>query len=390
MVRPFSRKAKEKAPVDSEDEVIEEVVGEVKEIGEEPVDMMGQPSDGVQNEVIPFEELSIEEVAEHLKVSARTVIKTCMDVRRGENVLIVCDPTTGDIGQALHEAANERSDNVLLIVMPKARHHGEEPPSPVAHLMRQQQVVIAPTRYSLTHTRAIRQSLREGSRVATMPGMTNEMFSRGGMSADFSLIKQRISDLGPYFRRRRIVKVTSEQGTNVTFEVNWREWKLDDNGICNRPKMLTNLPAGKAFIMPREGSMNGTVVIDGSWESNLVDEPISLIVEDGIVMDVKGGTIAATIRQEFGEAAKRLRTKDRENVWTMAEFGFGMNPQARLFGNVLEDEKRLGTCYFSVGDNTALGGTSAVGIHIPGVLKNASVWLDDTQLISNGEFILWD
>ena len=390
MVRPFSRKAKEKAPVDSDDEVIEEVVDEVKEIGEEPVDMMGQPSDGVQNEIIPFEELSIEEVAEQLKVSARTVIKTCMDVRRGENVLIVCDPTTGDIGQALHEAANERSDNVLLIVMPKARHHGEEPPSPVAHLMRQQQVVIAPTRYSLTHTRAIRQSLREGSRVATMPGMTNEMFSRGGMSADFSLIKQRISDLGPYFRRRRIVKVTSEQGTNVTFEVNWREWKLDDNGICNRPKMLTNLPAGKAFIMPREGSMNGTVVIDGSWESNLVDEPISLIVEDGIVMDVKGGTIAATIRQEFGEAAKRLRTKDRESVWTMAEFGFGMNPQARLFGNVLEDEKRLGTCYFSVGDNTALGGTSAVGIHIPGVLKNASVWLDDTQLISNGEFILWD
>ena len=390
MVRPFSRKAKEKAPVNSDDEVIEEVVDEVKEIGEEPVDMMGQPSDNVQNEIVPFEELSIEEVAEQLKVSARTVIKTCMDVRRGENVLIVCDPTTGEIGQALHEAANERSDNVLLIVMPKARHHGEEPPSPVAHLMRQQQVVIAPTRYSLTHTRAIRQSLREGSRVATMPGMTNEMFSRGGMSADFSLIKQRISDLGPYFRRRRIVKVTSEQGTNVTFEVNWREWKLDDNGICNRPKMLTNLPAGKAFIMPREGTMNGTVVIDGSWESNLVDEPISLIVEDGIVMDVKGGTIAATIRQEFGEAAKRLRSKDRESVWTMAEFGFGMNPQARLFGNVLEDEKRLGTCYFSVGDNTALGGTSAVGIHIPGVLKNASVWLDDTQLISKGEFILWD
>lgn len=390
MVRPFSRKAKKKAPVDTDDIEIDEVVDEIKDTNEEPVDMMGQPNDTPSNEVIPFEELSIEEVVEQLKISAQAVIKTCMDVRRGENVLIVCDPSTGDIGQALHEAANERSDNVLLIVMPKARHHGEEPPSPVAHLMRQQQVVIAPTRYSLTHTRAIRQSLREGSRVATMPGMTNEMFSRGGMSADFSLIKQRISDLGPYFRRRRIVRVTSEQGTDVTFEVNWREWKLDDNGICNRPKMLTNLPAGKAFIMPREGSMNGTVVIDGSWESNLVDEPISLIVEDGIVMDVKGGTIAAAIRQEFGEAAKRLRSKDRESVWTMAEFGFGMNPQARLFGNVLEDEKRLGTCYFSVGDNTTLGGNSAVGIHIPGVLKNASVWLDDTQFISNGEFILWD
>jgi len=390
MVRPFSRKEKKSVPPNTEDDELEEVVDAIKKIGEEPVDMMGQPDEVPKLELIPFDELSIEEVAEQLKVSARTVIKTCMDIRRGENVLIVCDPTTGDIGQALHEAANERSDRVLLIVMPKARHHGEEPPSPVANLMRQQQVVIAPTRYSLTHTRAIRQSLREGSRVATMPGMTNEMFSRGGMSADFSIIKQKISDLAPHFRRRRIVKVTSEEGTNVTFEVNWREWKLDDNGICNRPKMLTNLPAGKAFIMPREGSMNGTVVIDGSWESNLVDEPITLIIEEGMVMDVKGGTIAAAIRQEFGEAAKRLRPKERENVWTMAEFGFGMNPQARLSGNVLEDEKRLGTCYFSVGDNTALGGSSSVGIHIPGVLKNANVWLDDTLFISKGEFILWE
>jgi leucyl aminopeptidase (aminopeptidase T) len=390
MVRPFSRKAKKSAPIPVDDEELEDVIDEVEEPIEVNLDTEVPQTEEQPEKLIAFDELSIEEVAENLKISAQTVIKTCMDIRRGENVLIVCDPTTGDIGQALHEAANERSDRVLLIVMPKARHHGEEPPSPVANLMRQQQVVIAPTRYSLTHTRAIRQSVRGGARVATMPGMTNEMFSRGGMSADFNEIKQKISDLTTYFRRRRIVHVKSEQGTDVSFEVNWREWKLDDNGICNRPKMLTNLPAGKAFIMPREGTMNGKVVIDGSWESNLVDEPITLVIEQGMVMDVKGGTTAATIRQEFGEAAKRLRTKDRENVWTVAEFGFGMNPQARLSGNVLEDEKRLGTCYFSVGDNTALGGTSAVGIHIPGVLKNASVWLDETQIITKGEFTLWD
>ena len=101
----------------------------------------------------PFEELSNEEVAKHLQRSGKMVINTCMDIRRGENVLIVCDPTTGDIGQALHEAANERSDRVLLIVMPKARHHGEEPPTPVANLMRQQQVVIAPTLLPHSHPR---------------------------------------------------------------------------------------------------------------------------------------------------------------------------------------------------------------------------------------------
>ncbi len=374
----------------NEDREIDQAVAEVEGIRTPPSPDSKTETMEERNpaDEIPFDELSAEEVAGQLRRSGSMVIDTCMDIRRGENVLIVCDPTTGDIGQALHEAANERSDRVLLIVMPKARHHGEEPPSPVANLMRQQQVVIAPTRYSLTHTRAVRQALKDGARVATMPGMTNEMFSRGGMSADFKDVKRRIGDLGPHLRRRRILNVKSDQGTDVTFEVNWREWKLDDNGICNRPRMLTNLPAGKAFIMPREGTMNGTVVIDGSWESNLVDEPVTLTIEGGMVVDVTGGTIAAAIRQEFGEAAGRLRVKDRENVWTVAEFGFGMNPQARLSGNVLEDEKRLGTCYFAVGDNTALGGTSSVGIHIPGVLKEPSVWFDDTQVLDKGQFLL--
>ena len=363
---------------------------------ETPHDSQSDLNDMVES-VIQAEVASSEDIVETkqedsiddlLAGSAKMVIETCMDIRRGENVLIVCDPTTGEIGQALHAATIEKSERVLLIVMPKAKHHGEEPPTPVANLMRQQQVILAPTKYSLTHTKAIRQALRDGARVATMPGITVDMFTHGGMAADFNNVKKRISNLGPHFRRRRIVNVKSKLGTEITFEVNWREWKLDDNGICNRPRMLTNLPAGKAFIMPREGTMNGTLIINGSWDSSLLDQNIELQIENGIVIDVKGGTIAANIRQEFGEVAKKLRSKDRENVWTVAEFGFGMNDQARMGGNVLEDEKRLGTCYFSIGDNTALGGNSAVGIHIPGVLTGANVWLDDSQILQDGEFVL--
>tara|TARA_B100001996_G_C18656109_1_gene591263 strand:+ start:564 stop:1691 length:1128 start_codon:yes stop_codon:yes gene_type:complete len=370
-----SSEAKDADNPDSEDDDLVDVVESV----------INKSSDKSSKTIEHDSELSSEQL---LATSAKMVVETCMDIRRGENVLIVCDPTTGEIGQALHEAVTNRSERVLLIVMPKGRHHGEEPPSPVASLMRQQQVILAPTRYSLTHTKAIRQALKEGARVATMPGMTEEMFTHGGMSANFNEIKRKISNLGPYLRRRRIINVKSKQGTDITFEVNWRDWKLDDNGICNRPKMLTNLPAGKAFIMPREGSMNGKVIIDGSWDATLLNEEIELEIENGIVIDVKGGTTAANIRQEFGEVARKLRSKDRENVWTIAEFGFGVNDQARLGGNVLEDEKRLGTCYIAIGDNTALGGNSSVGIHIPGVLKSPSVWLDDTQILDDGNFIL--
>lgn len=372
MVLPFRRKDKdEKVTANDEDEDINALLNAESFEDSQPKERLPEPTTD----------------EERLHAISDMVVQTCMDIRRGENVLIVCDPTTAEIGQSLHIATQKRSDRVLLIVMPKSRHHGEEPPSPVAALMRQQQVVIAATKYSLTHTRAARQALKDGARIATMPGMTFELYTEGGMTADFQDVKRRISNIANFLRRRRIINVKSESGTDVTFEVNWRDWKLDDNGICNRPRMLTNLPAGKVFILPKEGTMNGTIVIDGSWDSTLIDEPVEFIVEDGTVVDVKGGTLAATIRQSYGEVAKKLKAKDRESVWTVAEFGFGMNPSARLVGNVLEDEKRMGSCYFSIGDNTGLGGTSNAGIHVSGVLAEPSVWLDDSCLTEAGEFM---
>ena len=372
MVLPFRRKDKdEKVTANDEDEDINALLNAESFEDSQPTERLPEPTTD----------------EERLHAISDMVVQTCMDIRRGENVLIVCDPTTAEIGQSLHIATQKRSDRVLLIVMPKSRHHGEEPPSPVAALMRQQQVVIAATKYSLTHTRAARQALKDGARIATMPGMTFELYTEGGMTADFQDVKRRISNIANFLRRRRIINVKSESGTDVTFEVNWRDWKLDDNGICNRPRMLTNLPAGKVFILPKEGTMNGTIVIDGSWDSTLIDEPVEFIVEDGTVVDVKGGTLAATIRQSYGEVAKKLKAKDRESVWTVAEFGFGMNPNARLVGNVLEDEKRMGSCYFSIGDNTGLGGTSNAGIHVSGVLAEPSVWLDDSCLTEAGEFM---
>ena len=371
MVLPFRRKDKgEKVTANDEDEDINALLNAESYDDSQPTERLPEPTTD----------------EERLHAISDMVVQTCMDIRRGENVLIVCDPTTAEIGQSLHIATQKRSDRVLLIVMPKSRHHGEEPPSPVAALMRQQQVVIAATKYSLTHTRAARQALKDGARIATMPGMTFELYTEGGMTADFQDVKRRISNIANFLRRRRIINVKSESGTDVTFEVNWRDWKLDDNGICNRPRMLTNLPAGKVFILPKEGTMNGTIVIDGSWDSTLIDEPVEFIVEDGTVVDVKGGTLAATIRQSYGEVAKKLKAKDRESVWTVAEFGFGMNPSARLVGNVLEDEKRMGSCYFSIGDNIGLGGTSNAGIHVSGVLSEPSVWLDDSCLTETGEF----
>ena len=335
------------------------------------------------------DDLSTEERMKKMEAAAKMVVKTCMDIRRGENVLVVCDPTTTEIGQALYEAASKISDRTLLIIMPKGRHHGEEPPRPVANLMRQQQVVLAPTKFSLTHTRARIQASKDGARIATMPGMTVELFTEGGMSADFSKMRDLIADLGGVLRRKREVHITSSEGTDVRFEVDWKKWNREDSGICNRPQMVTNLPAGKVFTSPRSGSMNGVIVIDGSCDADILSEPLTLTVEEGIVIDVKGGSAAANIRQSFGEVAKKLRSREQDLLWTVAEAGFGVNPNARLLGNLLEDEKVLGTFYFSVGDSASLP-SPATGKRLTGVLRSPTVTIGEEIIIDEGRFLLFD
>ena len=111
-------------------------------------------------------------------------------------------------------------------------------------------------------------------------------------------------------------------------------------------------------------------------------------VEDGVVVDLSGGDVADEIRSVFDVAKSGLRGSRRDQVWTVAEFGFGMNPNAQIIGNVLEDEKTLGTAYFSIGDNHALGGTVSVGIHVSAVLRNPTVKVGNLLILEDGELLI--
>ena len=57
---------------------------------------------------------------EEMLTAARSVIRTCMQVRPHENVLVVTDPTTSEVGRALYEAASEVTDRILMMMMPRA------------------------------------------------------------------------------------------------------------------------------------------------------------------------------------------------------------------------------------------------------------------------------
>ena len=66
----------------------------------------------------------------------------------------------------------------------------------------------------------------------------------------------------------------------------------------------------------------------------------------------------------------------------------GTNDRAKLTGNVLEDEKILGTVHVAFGASAGFGGTVSVPIHLDVVVMDASLEIDGQLVLDHGHFVL--
>lgn len=307
---------------------------------------------------------------------ARIAVETCMGVKAGEKVLIVTDTGKLRIAEALMAAAHSLGAEALMMVYTPRRMHGEEPPPPVAAAMKAADVVLAPTTYSITHTKARKEASDLGVRIASMPTITEEMFTRGPMTADYWKIKEVSERLAEKFSRAREAELTSPKGTSLTFKLGRQG--IADTGILHGKGAFGNLPAGEAFTAPLEDETEGVAVVDGSVAGvGLLSTPIRLEIRRGKVEKIEGGVEARRLEM-------LLRGAD-QGAWRIAELGIGTNPQARVVGNVLEDEKAMGTAHIALGNNLFIGGKIESKVHLDAVILNPTVKLDGEAVIENGE-----
>lgn len=304
-----------------------------------------------------------------LEDGARNTIFVCLGVKKGERVLILVDVDKKRIGEAFfHAAVDAGAEAVMVKIMPSTRH-GEEPPAPVAKLMQEFDAIAIATKYSMTHTQARRRATSRGARIATMPGITEQILSEGSMIADYNEIAKAILRVGKALKGKKKIKVTTIAGTNLEFDIKGRSWVTGDTGICQEKGDFVTLPAGEIFIAPVEGTANGRLVIDGAF-GRVVEEPVTVTIKKGIAEEFNGGDDIVIELDKRG--------KDGRNI---GEFGIGMNPTAKIIGVEMEDEKVLGTVHIGFGDNSTFGGKVSCGIHICGVIKEPTVVADDGFVI---------
>ncbi|WP_436346643.1 aminopeptidase [Natronorubrum sp. FCH18a] len=307
-----------------------------------------------------------------LRAAAETAVRQCLALESSESCAIVTDDNREPIGNVLYEVASEVTDDAVIVRYPPGETHGSEPPAPVAAAMAGADVVLAPTTKSLSHTRARTEANEAGARVATLPGITEDVFTTG-LDADYESIAAHCDDVLEQVADADQVRVTTPAGTDIAFGIGDREW-LADTGIVHESGVMSNLPAGEVFVSPETAT--GTFVVDGTMRPHGLLEDghqLTFEVEDGLVTHISDDEIRGTVEgaaEDVGDAA-----------YNLAELGIGTNVAVtELVGSVLLDEKAAGTVHIAIGDNAGIGGETEAPIHLDGILREPTVYADDAEV----------
>jgi leucyl aminopeptidase (aminopeptidase T) len=310
-----------------------------------------------------------------LDQAVSVVIDRCLGVREGEDVLVITDPELLSLARALRDGARRAGGEAVLAVMDERATDGTEPPAPIAAALQASDVFIAPTTRSLSHTMARKRASEAGARGATMPGVTEDMLARV-MAVEFDTMAARSQAVGDLLDKASQARVTCPRGSDLQLDLSGRAGLVDDGRLTDRGA-FGNLPCGEGFIAPLGGE--GTLVAASLAPLGLSDDPATLTVSAGHIVEAVGGLGPAYLERlkAHGEAGTNL-----------AELGVGTNDRAELTGNVLEDEKILGTVHVAFGASAAIGGTVSVPIHLDVVVLDATLVVDGVVVLEAGQYVL--
>ncbi len=315
-----------------------------------------------------------------LHQAAKTALLSCLGLKKDETLMILTDDNKISIGSALYSVGKELCKDTVLVQMPPAAVNGQEPPAPITAMMLGYDVIVCPTSKSVTHTDARRNACKKGARVATMPNITEDIMIRG-LKADYQQIAARTLKLSAILDEGKVAHITTTSGTDLIMPIDGIK-AISSTGLILEKGMGGNLPSGESFLMPEEGKSEGVLFIDAAVAGigKIQSQPIKVVIKDGYAIEFSGG-------QEARELESSLAKFGKPGM-NVAELGIGTNHEASVSGNILEDEKVMGTIHVAFGNNISMGGTCNVGIHIDGVLTQPNVYIDQKKIMENGKLLI--
>jgi hypothetical protein len=201
-------------------------------------------------------------------------------------------------------------------------------------------------------------------RAASMPRIAPEM-EETALAADYAQVARSCERLRTRLAAAHSAEFEFSTGDEFRFDFRFRVAEVDDGQLrrdAPEPRLI-NLPSGEAYTAAYEGERDVPSLTSGILPIWYENEIVRLRVEENRVVEVRGDSAAARVFRDF-----LFLDPARCNV---AELGLGCNPMARVWGNVLEDEK--------AGPHIALGRSEHLGgVTGPDAFRDArNVWHED-------------
>ena len=204
------------------------------------------------------------------------------------------------------------------------------------------------------------------------------------MATDYGTVANDTTRIANYLGKADSARVKSEAGTDVSFSIKGRPGQ-SDVGILTKKGMWGNLPAGEAYIIPVEGTAEGTIVVERGWCENL-KETMRFKIKTGSVFEVVGGgSVGDRVRSLLSFDKKEEPQISRRNI---GELGVGTNPNAKRPDNMLEGEKIKGTVHLALGDNSHMGGNVHSDLHWAFIVPRADLVLDGDVIMKFGKLLI--
>jgi leucyl aminopeptidase (aminopeptidase T) len=321
----------------------------------------------------------------------KNVVNVCMGIRPGERVLLITDEGLAAEQALLAQTIEAIGPGELVRwTLPEPERPLRVAPPEILACARTFDAGIQFLNYTSTEEQPYRFSLvtatAEGGRMRFGAGLyIDQAIIEHELSADYEAIAEITHRLYDRLQGCSNVRLTSPMGTDLTLLIAGRQVAIDP-GVIRTPG-YNNLPAGECYVAPIEDSANGVLVVDKSFPGILIEEPITLTFEKGRVVAIQGGREAEELLRLIEEGEKK---EYGEGCRTIAELGIGTNPSARITGNIMTDEKVMGTVHIAIGHNAVApyNGQNRAPIHLDGVMGHPTLVIDGETLIDNGDYLV--
>lgn len=314
--------------------------------------------------------------------SAELIIHRLLAVNAGEQVALVCDPHSAmEMVYALAGVVESVGAEYTILMQPTRPTGRKNDLTPVIERgLEAADCLIGLTGScgAPTYATAVKRLYNEKRlRTISMVMRTLDNFTEGAARADYDALYADGQRLAAVWREAAFIHLTTPAGTDLRAPIAGEE-VIIECGFATEPGLEAAFSDGEVSQMPREGTAEGVVVVDGPIAHvGQPDSPITLQVEGGRITAVSGDCRQA---DELRHIITTIPNADN-----IAEIGIGLNPDSRRNGDFEEEKKARGNVHVAIGDNVFYGGDVRCNVHMDMVLYQPTVRLNDRVVVEMGQ-----